>query len=67
MHIYVNEDNDHYFKLDQSLMTEPALRQYIDKYADYGVSVMVFCTSGQRTSYSERCLVSAAHRTELKF
>ena len=51
MRIYINEDNDHYFKLDQSLMAEPALRQYIDKYADYGVSVMVFCTSGQRTSY----------------
>ncbi|MBP5639225.1 MAG: hypothetical protein J6X55_07095, partial [Victivallales bacterium] len=51
LRIFINEDNDHYFKLDPSLMNEQALRNYIDNYAEYGIDTISICTSGQRTSF----------------
>lgn len=47
----INEDNDHYFKQDASLMTKRALENYIDSFADTGVTHFFMCPNGQRTSY----------------
>ena len=56
MRIILNEDNDHYFKLDPSLMTEQALRDYVRRYAEAGIDTISFCTSGQRCSYRSRVI-----------
>jgi len=51
----INEDNDHYFKLDRSLMNEPALVRYLDRILLPGhVTDFVMCTCGQRTSYASK-------------
>lgn len=50
--VAVNEDNDHYFKLDASLMNEASLKAYIDKMAGGNVTHFFMCPSGQRTSYA---------------
>ena len=48
----VNEDNDHYFKLDADLMNEQALVRYVDRIVGPGhVTDFVMCPCGQRTSY----------------
>lgn len=52
--LIVNEDNDHYFKLDRSLMTVEALERYIDGYAQGHVTHFFMCPSGQRPSYDSR-------------
>lgn len=52
--LIVNEDNDHYFKLDRSLMTVEALERYIDGYAQGHVTHFFMCPSGQRPSYGSR-------------
>ena len=52
--VVVNEDNDHYFKLDASLMTEQALKDYVDKMAGGKVTHFFMCPSGQRTSYDSK-------------
>ncbi len=52
--LIVNEDNDHYFKLDRSLMTVEALQRYIDGYAQGHVTHFFMCPSGQRPSYGSR-------------
>ena len=49
--VAVNEDNDHYFKLDASLMNEASLVAYIDGLAGGKVTHFVMCPSGQRPSY----------------
>ena len=54
--IFINEDNDHYFKLDSNLMNEQHLRDYIDRYAMIGIDTISFCTSGQRCSFRSRVL-----------
>lgn len=54
--IIINEDNDHYFKLDSSLMGEQALRDYVRRYAEAGIDTISFCTSGQRCSYRSNVL-----------
>jgi hypothetical protein len=52
--LILNEDNDHYFKQNSELMTEEALRAYIDTFADTQVTHFFMCTQGQRTSYRSR-------------
>ena len=52
--VAVNEDNDHYFKQDASLMTEEALCAYIDALAGGKVTHFVMCPSGQRPSYDSK-------------
>lgn len=47
----INEDNDHYFKLDSSLMTLDALEKYIDSMSETNVTHFFMCANGQRTSY----------------
>lgn len=49
--VVVNEDNDHYFKLDSSLMNEDSLKSYIDRMAGGKVTHFFMCPSGQRPSY----------------
>lgn len=56
MNIIINQDNDYFFKLDPALMTEQGLRAQVAQYADFGISAVVFCTNGQRTSYRSRVL-----------
>lgn len=53
-YLLVNEDNDHYFKLDSSLMTREALEAYIDKMALGKVTHLMMCPSGQRPSYDSK-------------
>ena len=49
----INEDNDHYFKLSSDLMTEQALKEFVDGIADGGhVTHIFFCPFGQRPSYA---------------
>ena len=49
----INEDNDHYFKLSSDLMTEQALKDYIDDMAKgEHVTHVFFCPFGQRPSYA---------------
>jgi len=52
--VAVNEDNDHYFKQDASLMTEEALVAYVDRLAGGKVTHFVMCPSGQRPSYGSK-------------
>ena len=52
--VVVNEDNDHYFKLDPKLMTEEALKAYIDGMAGGKVTHFFMCPSGQRPSYDSK-------------
>lgn len=64
--IIVNEDNDHFFKLnDQSkifynlqseFISEETLRDYVDYFAKGGVDVISFCVNGQRTSYRSKVM-----------
>lgn len=50
----VNEDNDHFFKCDTSLMTEKGLADYIDYICRGKVTHVFFCVNGQRTSYASK-------------
>ena len=51
--LVINEDNDHYFKLSSDLMTEQALKDYVDDMAHGGhVTHIFFCPFGQRPSYA---------------
>ncbi len=52
--LIVNEDNDHFFKQDKSLMTVEALEAYIDEYAKGHVTHFFMCPSGQRPSYDSK-------------
>lgn len=52
--IVFNEDNDHYFKLDSTLMTQEALEGYIDRLATTKVTHFFMCPNGQRTSYDSQ-------------
>lgn len=53
--LIVNEDNDHYFKLDASLMNEASLKAYVDGIAAGGrVTHLFFCVAGQRASYDSK-------------
>ena len=52
--VVVNEDNDHYFKQDSSLMTVEALEAYVDKMAGGKVTHFFMCPSGQRPSYGSK-------------
>ena len=47
----VNEDNDHFFKCDSSLMSEKGLSDYVDYICRGKVTHVFFCVNGQRTSY----------------
>ena len=51
--LIINEDNDHYFNLPSELMTEQALRAYVDDIAQGGhVTHLFLCPFGQRPSYA---------------
>ena len=50
----VNEDNDHFFKCDASLMTERGLSDYVDYICRGKVTHVFFCVNGQRTSYDSK-------------
>ena len=50
----VNEDNDHFFKCDSSLMCEKGLEEYVDYICRGKVTHVFFCVCGQRTSYDSR-------------
>ena len=52
--LVVNEDNDHYFKLSSDLMTEDALKAYVDDIARGHVTHFVMCLAGQRTSFDSK-------------
>ena len=52
--VVVNEDNDHYFKLDASLMNEASLQSYVDNMAGGKVTHFFMCPSGQRPSYASK-------------
>lgn len=53
--LIVNEDNDHYFKMDASRMNEASLKAYVDGIADGGeVTHLFFCVAGQRASYDSK-------------
>ena len=53
--LMLNEDNDHYFKQDSSLMTEAALNAYVDRLTAGGhVTHIFFCVCGQRPSYASK-------------
>lgn len=52
--LVINEDNDHFFKCDSSLMTEKGLTDYIDYIARGKVTHIFFCVNGQRTSYDSK-------------
>ena len=52
--LVVNEDNDHFFKLDSSLMTEEGLRGYVDHVAQGHVTHFFMCVSGQRASFDSK-------------
>lgn len=52
--VVVNEDNDHYFKQDASLMNEDSLNAYIDRLAGGKITHFFMCPSGQRPSYASR-------------
>ncbi|MDO4569630.1 MAG: hypothetical protein Q4D38_04535 [Planctomycetia bacterium] len=47
----INEDNDHYFKQNSSLMNEKDLQAYIDAMKGSRVTHFFMCPQGQRTSY----------------
>ena len=51
----INEDNDHYFKLESALMTEEALVSYLDAIITPGfVTDFFMCPCGQRASYASK-------------
>ena len=52
--LVVNEDNDHYFKFDSSMMTRDALKSYIDFVARGHVTHFFMCVSGQRASFDSK-------------
>lgn len=53
--LVVNEDNDHYFHLDRSVMTREALRAYVDSFAAGGqVSHLFFTPCGQPANYDSK-------------
>ena len=52
--LVVNEDNDHFFKLDPSYMTREGLRDYVDHVARGHVTHFFMCVSGQRASFDSK-------------
>ena len=53
--LVVNEDNDHFFKLDSSRMTRQGLEEYVDAIARGGrVTHFFMCVSGQRASFDSK-------------
>ena len=50
----VNEDNDHYFKMPSSYMTEEALVRYADTICRGHVTHFFMCPSGQRASFDSK-------------
>ena len=52
--LVINEDNDHYFKLDASLMTEAALKEYAYDIFRGPVTHFFMCPQGQRASYASK-------------
>ncbi|MBR1588084.1 MAG: hypothetical protein IJ658_07145 [Kiritimatiellae bacterium] len=50
----INEDNDHYFKLDSSLMTETALADYAYDIFRGPVTHFFMCPQGQRASFDSK-------------
>ena len=53
--VVLNEDNDHYFKLDSSLMTREAAEAYVDRFSAGGkITHFFMCPNGQRPSYDSK-------------
>ena len=52
--LVVNEDNDHYFKNPSELMTEKALRDYLDYTCRGKVTHFFMCPSGQRANFDSK-------------
>ena len=52
--LVVNEDNDHFFKLDRSRMTRAGLEAYVDSVAQGRVTHFFMCVSGQRASFDSK-------------
>lgn len=53
--LVINEDNDHYFNLDTSMMTSNALVAYADSICDGGkVTHFFMCPQGQRASFDSK-------------
>ena len=52
--LVVNEDNDHFFKLDSSRMTRKGLVEYVDSIAQGHVTHFFMCVSGQRASFDSK-------------
>ena len=50
----INEDNDHFFKLDASWMNREGLVRYLDEVLQGPVTHFVMCVNGQRTSYDSK-------------
>lgn len=50
----VNEDNDHFFKCDSSLMTGKGLADYADYICRGKVTHVFFCVNGQRASFDSK-------------
>ena len=50
----INEDNDHFFKLDASWMNREGLVRYLDDVLQGPVTHFVMCVNGQRTSYDSK-------------
>ena len=54
-YIVLNEDNDHYFKLEPEMMDVPHLEAYVDRLARGGkVTHIFFCPTGQRASFDSK-------------
>ena len=52
--LVINEDNDHFFKLDSSRMTRKGLSDYVDAIAQGHVTHFFMCVSGQRASFDSK-------------
>ena len=52
--LVLNEDNDHFFKNPTELMTEEALKAYVDDFARGHVTHFFMCPVGQRASYDSK-------------
>ena len=52
--LVVNEDNDHYFKLESARMNVPALESYVDDMAKGHVTHLFLCVNGQRASFDSK-------------
>lgn len=51
----INEDNDHFFKMDSSMMTREGLTGYLDEIVSPGaVTDFFMCPCGQRPSYASK-------------